>query len=56
MVFIYNPNTHYPIGETAHKYGSGVKIIVSRNRRIVTTPNGVNIDVFYSDILPQLVL
>ena len=45
MAFIYNPNTHYLIGDIAYKYGSGVKTIGLHNRRIVITLEGVNINV-----------
>ena len=48
MAFIYNPNTHYPIGDTAYKYGSDVKTIKlsqAHNRQIVITPeDGKNND------------
>ena len=52
MAFIYNPRSHYPIGEATYKYCSGVKTIESHNWITVITPEGVNIDVDYADILP----
>ena len=41
MAFIYNPSTHYPIGDTACEYGSDEKTInQTHNRRLVITPKG----------------
>ena len=53
MAFIYNPNTHYTIGDTVFEYGSDVKSIKlgqAHNRRLVITPEGSNINV--NDIIP----
>ena len=45
MAFIYNPNTHYQIGDTACEYGSDKKTIeLTHNRRLVITQRGSNIN------------